>query len=82
MRSFFLWTGMDILSKKGIKIPGLEHFNVMNWGKPDWNVMFKRKVEKIKKGEVGVFFCGNKYLAKEIHKLCIKHSGDVKFKFS
>lgn len=81
MRSFFLWTGMDILSKNGVKVPGLEHFNVMNWGKPDWDQVFKRKIATVQKGNVGVFFCGNQYLDKEIHELCIKYSGEVKFRY-
>jgi len=76
-----LWTGLEILSKKGVEIPGLESFDMMHWGKPDWNSMFERKKLEVKKGKVGVFFCGNPFLAADIRKMCLKHSGDVSFEF-
>jgi hypothetical protein len=81
MRSFFLWTGLEILDKKGVRIPGLENFGSMHWGKPDWNVIFKSKAAEIRDGTVGVFFCGNKHLAGEIRDACIRNTNITKFKF-
>lgn len=72
---------MDLLNKKGIALPGLENFSIIRWGKPEWGSMFERKVKEVKCGRVGVFFCGNKFMAKEIHDLCVEHSGKVKFDF-
>jgi len=44
--------------------------------------VFERKKKEVKKGKVGVFLCGNPFLADEIKRQCIKHSGDVKFNFN
>mmetsp|Transcript_32746 Transcript_32746/g.29622 ORF Transcript_32746/g.29622 Transcript_32746/m.29622 type:complete len:89 (+) Transcript_32746:2659-2925(+) len=82
MRSFFLWHGLDILEKRGVKLKGLEHFRIMNWGKPDWGRIFERKKKEVKLGKVGVFFCGNKFMSNDIHEQCLAHSyGGVRFTF-
>ena len=80
-RSLLLWKGLEILHKEGVAIKGLELFNLMHWGKPDWDQVFKKKAQQVGKGKVGVFFCGNNYLAKDLHRNCLKHSGRVMFDF-
>jgi len=37
IRGYFLWLGLEILHKKNVEIPELEAFDMMHWGKPDWN---------------------------------------------
>jgi len=82
IRSFFLWNGLSILHKRGVIIPGLEHFDIMHWGKPDWDVVFREKTFELQgRGRVGVFFCGNEYLAKELKKKCEQHSEGISFEF-
>jgi len=81
IRSLLLWKGMETLSKQGKKIKGMEHFEMMHWGRPDWDQIFRKKVKQIGHGNVGVFFCGNNFLAEELYKNCLKHTGDVVFRF-
>jgi len=81
LRSILLWKGIEILYSEGVKIKGLEHFDLMRWGRPEWSEIFEEKAAQIGSGKVGVFFCGNAMLAKELHDNCVKKSGDVAFKF-
>ena len=82
LRVFLLWHGLNKIHEKGIPVKGLEHLNIMHWGRPDWNEIFERKKNELKHGTVGVFYCGNPFLAKELHEKCSLHSDDVIFKFS
>lgn len=82
LRSVLLWRGLEILHQNGVKINGLELFDLMHWGRPDWDEIFQNKIKEIKKGTVGLFFCGNNHVAKELHQKCLKYSGKVVFKFN
>jgi len=82
LRSVLLWRGLEILHQNGVKINGLELFDLMHWGRPDWDEIFQNKIKEIKRGTVGVFFCGNNYVAKELHRKCLQYSGKVIFKFN
>ena len=82
LRYVLLWRGLEILHQNGVKINGLELFDLMHWGRPDWDEVFQNKIKEIKRGTVGVFFCGNNRVAKELHQKCLKYSGKVVFKFN
>jgi predicted ferric reductase len=81
VRSLLLWRGLEILHNAGREIKGLEYFDFMFWGRPDWDFIFQQKAKEVGKGTVGVFFCGNNFLAKELHQKCLKYSENVVFKF-
>ena len=82
LRMNLLWSGLNKIHEKGVFVKGLEHLNIMHWGRPDWDQVFLEKKREIKKGNVGVFFCGNTFLAKEINEKCHRHSKHVNFVFS
>jgi len=81
IRSLLVWKGLEVLNMEGVRLKGMENFDIIHWGRPDWNEIFQRKCKRVKKGVVGVFFCGNNVLAKELHEVCVRFSGSVKFEF-
>jgi len=79
LRSWLVWYGLGLLIEKGEG--GVECFRGMEWGRPDWEEIFRRKSERVGKGRVGVFVCGNRSLAKEVYTNCVRFSGGVNFEF-
>jgi len=43
-------------------------------GRPDWDTRFKDVAKRHPDGDVGVCFCGNPFIAKDLAKACHKHS--------
>lgn len=41
-----------------------------NFGRPNWDMVFRGIRQLHRPGEVGVFFCGPKGLSKELHMKC------------
>jgi len=82
LRSLLLWRGLSILTDRGKTVKGLDHFNVVHWGRPNWNQIFRKKASEFPKGtQVGVFFCGNKDMGAKLYDVCENTSGNVIFEF-
>lgn len=45
-----------------------------NFGRPNWELIFKQTFEAHPATDIGVFFCGPKALSTELHKMCVAHS--------
>ncbi len=78
IRSLLVWKGLEVLNLEGVRLKGMENFDMIHWGRPEWNEIFQRKCKRVKKGVVGVFFCGNNVLARELHEVCVRFSGSSK----
>jgi len=51
-----------------------------NFGRPNWNVIFRGIRNIHQEGEAGVFFCGPGPLGTDVHNMCNKYS-DSKYQF-
>ncbi|GFR60063.1 cytochrome b-245 heavy chain [Elysia marginata] len=53
-------------------VTGLHHKT--QYGRPNWEAVFKQLAETHKGSKTGVFFCGPKQLSTTLHKLCNRYS--------
>jgi predicted ferric reductase len=85
-RSLFLAEGIDLAKKdnKGKSFNQICSGNVY-WGRPEWDIIFKKKTLKLRHEEtkVGVFVCGNSAIVNDIYQVCENYnSAAVKFELN
>ena len=71
LRSLLIWKGLEFLYEKQASLgEGLKHFNLVCWGRPEWNSIFERKAKRSNRKKIGLFYCGIDPLAQEIYDIC------------